>query len=266
MSKGFKSLIVLMGLPSSGKSTIANLLARKITEKYHILCTVIGTDDIRKLIPSQSNQFNPDLEPYIKEWTLSNIQFCLKNESIVINDDMNYYKSMRHNLKQIADDNQAHFILIHIQIPLDTALEWNLKRGSPIPQEVIKRVADRLDPPGEYKWDIPLKTIQTDKLEPETAVKNIFSELSSLITKPFKIEAPPSPSKPGIHEKIDKITREVVTEFARLEKDSSLLKKISSFRKTYLKTILDQNIPLESLKDDFATKLKEYISRLKQAT
>ncbi len=265
MTTGFKSLIVLMGLPSSGKSTIANLLAKKITEKYHILCTVVGTDDIRKMIPSQSEQFNPDFEPFIKSWTLNNIRFCLKNERIVINDDMNYYKSMRHDLKQVAEKNQANFVLIHIKIPLETALKWNIKRGSPIPQDVIKRVADRLDLPGDYKWDTPLATIQTDKIGAESAAQKILSEIASVITTPFEPELPPPHSKPSIHEKVDKLTRDVVADFAQLEKDSNLLKQISSFRKDYLKLIMVQDITIESIKKDFTKKLKEYISQLKQA-
>ncbi|NVM53044.1 MAG: AAA family ATPase [Candidatus Helarchaeota archaeon] len=265
MKKGYKSLITLMGLPSSGKSTIARMLAKELTDKSGILTVVIGTDDIRKIIPSQLEEFDPDIEPIIKKLTLNNVQFCLNNNFIVINDDMNYYKSMRHELKQIAEETQAHFILIHIQISLETALEWNKKRGLPVPQEVIKRVYHRFDPPGDYKWDTPLVTIQSDKRSPEFAIKTILSKLLPIITSPFKPQVTSPPSKPGINEQIDKITRKMVADFAQTNKNPPLLKKISNFRIDYIKNLPNKEILIDELEKDFSQKLQEFVTRVKQA-
>ncbi|NVM28603.1 MAG: AAA family ATPase [Candidatus Helarchaeota archaeon] len=258
-------LIVLMGLPSSGKSTIAKLLAKELQVTYNLNNVVIGTDDVRQLIPSQIEKFDPTIEPFIKNLTLNAIQFSLRNNYSVINDDMNYYKSMRHELKEIAEENQAHFVLIHVEIPLETALSWNEKRGLPIPQEVIRRVHDRFDPPGDYKWDDPLVTIQSDEMSPESATKMIISKLLPVIKTPYKREAPPLSTKPGINEKIDKITREIISEFAQLNKDPQLLKKVSKFRIQYLKNLPDKEIPMDSLTKDFSQKLQEFISSIKQA-
>ena len=265
MTKGFKSLIVLMGLPSSGKSTIAKLLAKDLEKKLGSSTILIGTDDIRAMDSNQRGVFDPSKEPEIKHTTLNKIQSHLTNNNIVINDDMNYYKSMRHELKQIAFEHQAHFVIIHIQIPLGIALDWNEKRGLPIPQEVIKRVQERFDPPGDYKWDNPLLTIHSHEVEPESAVQMILSELIPLITVPYEPESPPEPTKPGIKEQIDKMTREIVSYFAKGIKDPTVQKKISVFRISYLRNLTDKEIPLDSLKNDFSQKLKELISALTQA-
>ena len=265
MNEGFKSLIILMGLPSSGKSTIARLLAKELTRKTGIFTIVIGSDDMRQMIPSQLDKFDPNLEPFIKDLTLRNIKFCLKNNYIVINDDMNYYKSMRHELKQIAEEQNAHFVLIHIQISLKTALEWNKKRGLPVPQEVIQRVYGRFDPPGDYKWDDPLVTIQSDKTSPESASKTILSKILPIINKPVEYEQPPPLTKPGFSEKIDKITREIIKEFAKSNKDPNILKKISKFRIQYIKNVSDKDLSMALLKKEFSQKLEEFITSIKQA-
>lgn len=259
------SLIILMGLPSSGKSTVAKLLAKELFNQYKFLSIVIGTDDIRCLFPSQLEAFDPNLEPFIKNLTQTLIKFCLKNNYLVINDDMNYYKSMRHELKQIAEEFAAHFILIHVQIPLEIALEWNKKRGLPIPQDVISKVNERFDKPGDYQWDTPLLTIQADEDPPESAVKKIIPKLISIITSLYQPSLELSPSKPGIIEKIDKITRDIVANFAQIDKNPKLLKRISKFRIDYLKNIPINESSLEILEKEFSLKLKEFVSHIKQA-
>jgi len=255
---------VLMGLPSSGKSTIARLLSKELSEKYGILNVVIGTDDVRRLIPRQLEQFDPNLEPFIKDLTLNIIQFCLKNNYSVINDDMNYYKSMRHELKQIAEENRAHFVLIYILINLETALKWNENRGLPIPPEVIQKVYSRLDPPGDYKWDTPLLTIQSTEISPELAVKKIISKLLPILNTPFISPDLSTPIKPSKREKFDKITRNVVTNFAKTYRDPILLKKISNFRINYLKNLTDDNISEDILRNDFSQKLNAFILKIRQ--
>ena len=265
MTKAFKSLIVLMGLPSSGKSTLARLLAKALSEKVNIATIVIGTDDIRQMFPKQLETFDPNLEPFIKNLTLENIRYCLENNYLVINDDMNYYKSMRHELKQIAETQEAHFLLIQIQIPLETALKWNKKRGLPVPQDVIRRVHERFDEPGEYQWDQPLLTIQSAELPPEKALQLMIPRILSVISAPFEPPQAPVPSQPGIAEKIDKVTREIVATFAQKNNDPLLMKQISKFRIEYLKNLLPDESTLENLEEQFTIKLQEFITHLKQA-
>ncbi len=264
MSGEIKALIVLMGLPSSGKSTIAKLLAKELSNNHGFNSIVIGTDTIRELIPSQIEQFDPAKEPFIKDLTFNAIQYCLINNYIVINDDMNYYKSMRHEFKELAEQNSAHLILIHLQIPLETALAWNKSRGLPIPQEVIKRVHDRFDKTGEYQWDTPLLTIQSDKISPDSAIRKIIADILPILAAPIQSKIS-LPTKPGINEEIDKITRNVVATFAVKEKDPHLLKKISSFRIEYIKNIQNKELGLENLEQDFSQKLSAFISQIKQA-
>jgi tRNA uridine 5-carbamoylmethylation protein Kti12 len=265
MRKALRGFIVLMGLPSSGKTTIARLLAQSLHEKYGFPSIVIGTDDVRRLIPQQAAQFDPTIEPFIKSLTLNIIDFCLKNDYLVINDDMNYYKSMRHELKQIAEENRAHFILFHIQIPLEIALEWNQNRGLPIPQEVIRTVYERFDAPADYQWDVPLLTIQSNETSWELAKEEILAKVIPIIASPFEPKMTQPAATPGINEKIDKITRDIVAGVARATKDPALLKKISKFRIDYIKNLNINEISSENIGEDFSEKLNLFLKNIKPA-
>jgi tRNA uridine 5-carbamoylmethylation protein Kti12 len=259
MHKGYQSLIVLMGLPSAGKSTIASLLSGALKARIDAFITIIGTDTMRRVENSKSNQFDPTLEPFIKTETLKKIQKHLRDGEIVINDDMNYYKSMRHDLKQIAEQNRAHFILIHLQVPLQTALDWNTKRGLPIPQEVIIRVHERFDSPGDYKWDTPLVTIQSNQEVPADAVDKIVSLLLPVITAPPERKTQAHRTRPGWKEQVDKLTRDIVAKFAILIKDPLVLKKVSALRKNFIKN-LPEDTPLDRVESKFKHKLETLLS------
>jgi O-phosphoseryl-tRNA(Sec) kinase len=265
MSKESRVLIALMGLPSSGKTTIARVLAKELDGHYGFSSIMVGTDDVRRWIPRQADQFDPEAEPFIKGLTLKIIDFCLKSDYLVINDDMNYYKSMRHELKQIAEENQAHFILVHIQIPLEIALEWNQNRGLPVPQEVIRTVYERFDAPGDYQWDIPVLTIQSNETPLELAKEDILAKIIPIITSPLEPKVAQPAAKPGFNEKIDRITRDVVAEVAKTIKDSALLKKISKFRIEYIKNLDVNEISFERIEQNFSKKLNFFLDHIKRA-
>ena len=65
-----KFLLGLIGITSVGKTTFAKKLAKKFEENGYPTI-IIGSDDIRDMIPGYSEHFDPEREPIIRKLTLN---------------------------------------------------------------------------------------------------------------------------------------------------------------------------------------------------
>ena len=165
-----------MGLPASGKTTFADFLKKKLNLYFHVEVKIIDPDLLRD--PFSLKIFNFQKEPRIREQTLENVRKYLKKGRIVISDDLNYYTSMRHDLKSIADDLDINFYIIHISTPLELCLKRNEERGKPIPNKVIQKIHDKFDNFKKYRWDYPFKTYSTTQsFGPVNFVKELIKEI-----------------------------------------------------------------------------------------
>lgn len=253
-----KFLLIMVGIPSVGKTTLAKTLAKKF-EENGFPTIVIGSDDIRNMIPGYSENFKPDREPLIRGITLNLIGNCLELGLNVINDDLNYYKSMRHYLLELANSKDYHYEMIFIKAPLDKAIEWNEKRGLPIPNSVIEEVYNKLDEPGEYSWDVPLITLESINLEDEEIINLIYSKLISEIEKPIEQPTQYTKSKPGKSESFDKVTRQLIGEIVNKQDHKKFNKKLSLIRKQFLSKAKKENFSLEELKQKFSKEIRDFI-------
>ena len=110
MSEKSNFLIGLVGLPASGKSSFAKRFKDLFKEKvinFEIL--IIDPDIIRESLTG--SEFDPEKEKLVREKNLVDIHSALQQDKIVISDDLNYYTSMRHDLKSIANKLKRHFFL-----------------------------------------------------------------------------------------------------------------------------------------------------------
>ncbi|MFX0135168.1 MAG: AAA family ATPase [Candidatus Hodarchaeota archaeon] len=251
-------LLGLIGIPSAGKTTFARKLAKKFEENGYPTI-VIGSDDIRNMIPGYNENFDPDREPIIRKITLNIIKDCLALGFNIINDDLNYYKSMRHNLFDIANTFDCHFILVFIKVPLKKAIEWNEKRGLPIPNSVIENVYDKLDEPGEYTWDLPISTLETINLEDSELINSVYSKIISQIEKPIEYKPLLTKSKPGKSESFDILTRKLINENINKELHKKFNKQLSLLRKQFLVKAKKENFSLEEVKEKFLKQILDFI-------
>ena len=98
-------LIILTGLPASGKTTFARMLKKGLEKKINShKIKIIDPDEIRTSL--SYGKFDPTKEQIVREKNLAKVEKSLKEGYIVISDDLNYYTSMRHDLKNISDDYQ----------------------------------------------------------------------------------------------------------------------------------------------------------------
>lgn len=230
-------LICLVGLPASGKSIFANKLKVALKKRFgNQDVKIIDPDIIRqKLTP---DQFNHEKEHIVRNENLKIIKEELEKGNIVISDDLNYYSSMRHDLKNIADTLNLNFFIIHIATSIRTCLKWNKERDKPIPNNVIKRIHERFDEFNKYNWDFPIAKYDISKiLDLNLVVEEFLDQLETkmaLLNRGVKTRKINTFSNVN-NENLDKITRFYVGKLLQIPSFFLLKKRIIKLRKTFVK-------------------------------
>jgi len=260
LSNNSNFLIILVGLPASGKSTFAFKLKEELELKFHNNVKVIDPDIIRdKVFP---NSFDFKNEPQIREKNIQSVRKYLNNDYIVISDDLNYYSSMRHDLKLIADSLNIKFYIIHISTPLRLCVKRNEERGKPIPNEVIKNVYNKFDNFNKYKWDTPYETYDiTQTRDIVQFIEKLINKIALNLQEQIKCKDPlkkiPSPS---IQEKIDLITRKYVGELLKNPKYHISKEAILEHRKSFIKKQSDILIEEDKILKNFKLYLAKHLT------
>lgn len=231
-------LICLVGLPASGKTTFAKILKSAIEKKYNNLDVRIIDPDIIRL-SMISNKFDYEKEHIIRKENLKKIRSELNKGHIVISDDLNYYSSMRHDLKEIADTLNIDFFIIHIATPIEICLKWNEKRGEPIPSMVIKRIHEKFDNFNRYKWDVTDAVYDLSQMIELNSLVEDFLENVLVEGNNKKFELKSLEMKKEFsnldNENLDKITRIYVGKILHYSGYLPLKKRIIKLRKIYVK-------------------------------
>lgn len=253
-------LICLTGLPASGKTTFASKLKEILEKKFtKLTVSIIDPDIIRHTMAP--NKFNYTLEPIVRERNLTEITKELSKGNIVISDDLNYYSSMRHDLKNLAENFNVNFFIIHISTPFETCLTWNEIRGEPIPNTTIKKINRKFDNFGKYSWDYPeaiydISRIQDLNKEIEDLVERIKNKVSTskeILEKEDRVKEFFNLD----NENLDKITRVYVGKLLQNSEFISMKKNIIKTRKLFVKLYKNKSLK----ESEIANIFKEYLEK-----
>lgn len=140
-----KILIVMCGIPASGKSSIATDLSAILGD-----IPVISMDNIRKeWFGTRKCQDRGD-EIYAQ--SIEDVLFAFEHYDVVIYDATNRTRKAR---KKVVKDIQKYYdcitYCIFMDTPLDIALDRNFDRNEEekVPPAIIHRMYDTLQPPTE---------------------------------------------------------------------------------------------------------------------
>lgn len=140
-----KTLILMCGIPASGKSTLAYNLSLHLDK-----APIVSMDSIREEWFGTRKCQNKGWEVYSQ--SLDDVIWYFSTYDIVIYDATNRTKKAR---KQIVEDIQTYIdcdvYCIFMIVPLEVALDRNANRDESIqvPPAVIHRMFDTLEPPTE---------------------------------------------------------------------------------------------------------------------
>ena len=146
-------LIMLIGLPGSGKSTWAKTYAKKNPDYI-----VHSSDDLRKEM--YGNDFDASNNNKVFEELHRRIMEDLKTHSVIY-DATNLVKKRRvHFLKQI--NKHVYKTCVVFMKTYEKCLEDNLKRETSVPDEVITRMRKVFSPPMYHEGFDEIRVVQSD--------------------------------------------------------------------------------------------------------
>lgn len=123
-----KFVLVIRGPPASGKTTIVELLKKKIKKKL----VFIDRDDIRHLVVDYSVKSK-------EEFNLANKNVCdllnnfLKEDYFVIIIEVFNTLSHIEDIKKVAKNNNSKFLCVSLTAPLEVLKERQINRDQDIP-------------------------------------------------------------------------------------------------------------------------------------
>ena len=235
-------ILVICGLPASGKSALADRIQRSPKVKAEI----VRTDDWRD--DSYYHDWKPEKERIVRQKALNKVNQLVGQGINVIHDDTNYYTSMRHELFEIALESKCGFTIIHVTTPVKTALKWNRNRpNTNIPDSVIEDIFERFDNPGRrYLWDYSDLEIDMERDDVDDALHEIEQILDGL--EPA-IKPRPSVITATEYERLDVITRSIVSEFLKEHPEQRGNREVSVVRRDILRIASEREIPIIELHD-----------------
>ncbi|MBY8991129.1 MAG: adenylyl-sulfate kinase [Candidatus Lokiarchaeota archaeon] len=253
-------IVCLAGLPASGKTTFAKILRDIIKKKFNTeKVFTIDPDVIRQsIIPIK---FDYKFEPEVRIKNLTEIRVKLHEGNIVISDDLNYYTSMRHDLKKLSEDFNICLFIIHISTPLKICLKWNKARGKPIPNKIIRRINRKFDNFYKYNWDNPEVNYDMSQIQDlNKKVENLVEKFMESVNHPKKVIESEGKAKIELNienENLDKITREYVGKLFLDSKLSTMKKSILKARKFFIKLNKNKNLKANEIPIAFRDYLEE---------
>jgi len=114
-------LLILTGVPASGKTTVAGHLAKMVRNVI-----IVSSDEIRKV---SRRRVWEKMEEIVSEQ--------LEGGMVVVADATNYDRSHRDRFARAAIGLDCPFRIVYLKAERDTLLERNSKRNEAVPQSAI---------------------------------------------------------------------------------------------------------------------------------
>lgn len=130
-----KKILMMRGLPGSGKSTIAKHLVEK--EKYKR----VNKDDLRSML--DNGKWSKKSERLVNEIQDAIVDLCLIYGNNVVIDNSNFEFKHIDRAYELAEMNAAEVEIYDVDTDIETCIERDLKRPNSVGEQVIRGMYQR---------------------------------------------------------------------------------------------------------------------------
>jgi len=159
-------LVVFCGIPGSGKTTIAKLVANSFRDSI-----VIETDDVRRMLTHPS--FSPDESKWVYSACFAIAKEALKAGYFVFLDGTFLREEYRLEARMLLRRYYNRADTVWVRCGIETALQRNSARNAVVPAVKVKAMFDAFETP-------PVAVrIDSSRMAPEAASRRVVSALRS---------------------------------------------------------------------------------------
>ena len=134
-------LLVLCGIPGSGKSTLSKQLAEENNASLHCFDELPGA-------------LSPKTHTQVREQMWQDIATDLRNGNDVVCDDLNTELKWRKGILDTISGIECEKTLVVLKTPLEECIRRNANRNFRLPDFVIQSINDKFEPPTLSEgWD-----------------------------------------------------------------------------------------------------------------
>ncbi|KAK9845599.1 hypothetical protein WJX84_006362 [Apatococcus fuscideae] len=172
------ALIVMSGLPCSGKSSISAAIKSELESTSASAGLRVQVVDESLLALSRDTCYQDSVSEKSTRGRLkAAVERSLTKSSIVIFDSLNNIKGYRYEIWCVARACGCRYCLVHADIPGPVASAWNTSRASEsYSSAVYKDLAGRYEmPDSKNRWEAPLFRIDPQSSDLSQAIQQVVS-------------------------------------------------------------------------------------------
>lgn len=164
---------------------------------------ILSTDKVEGKPANVCNELWVNFQTILESFQYTKKEWLEDFNYLFVIDDNMYYHGMRYDFYQMARKYGCGFCEIYLKINVQCAIIRNQNRSSPIPDQVIETMADKLEPPRPDD-----KTWETNSLIIESETEPDLKAIFDLVQKSLKNPAPPFQDYTGLHEEQERNRRQ----------------------------------------------------------
>lgn len=159
------SVLCLIGLPASGKTYLASLIAKNklgFTDILHFCYDDLIKWDSEKIVWKEERN---NILLYVENAIINflNNQLPIHRLLIILDDNM-FYHSMRYVFYKLAQKYRVKFCQVYVNTSLITCLMRNYKRDQPLPINHILNINEKMEVPIYYNsWEKNTLTVSGEE-------------------------------------------------------------------------------------------------------